>query len=152
MTTAKQAPLRCVLVANRGEIARRVFATARAMGLRTVAVHSDADAGAPFVAEADLAVRLPGSTPAETYLRGRLVVQAALAAGADCVHPGYGFLSENAGFARAVQQAGLVFVGPSPEAIDAMGYRGWIGCEYRPKGETLAGLGWMTRYRDQGGK
>jgi propionyl-CoA carboxylase alpha chain len=121
VTTAKQAPLRCVLVANRGEIARRVFATARAMGLRTVAVHSDADAGAPFVAEADLAVRLPGSTPAETYLRGGLVVQAALAAGADCVHPGYGFLSENAGFARAVQQAGLVFVGPSPEAIDAMG-------------------------------
>ena len=121
MTAATQGLLSCVLVANRGEVARRLFTTARAMGLRTVAVHSDADAGAPFVAEADLAVRLPGSTPAETYLRGDLVIEAALAAGADCVHPGYGFLSENAGFARAVQEAGLVFIGPSPEAIDAMG-------------------------------
>ena len=115
------APLRCVLVANRGEIARRVFSTARAMGLRTVAVHSDADAGAPFVREADLAVRLPGSTPTETYLRGDLVVEAALRTGADCVHPGYGFLSENAAFARAVTAAGLVFVGPSAEAVEAMG-------------------------------
>lgn len=122
MTTPESARvLRCVLVANRGEIARRVFATARAMGLRTVAVHSDADADAPFVAEADIAVRLPGSTPAETYLRGDLIVQAALDTGADCVHPGYGFLSENAGFARAVLKAGLVFVGPSPEAVEAMG-------------------------------
>ncbi len=121
MAGKDEKPLRCVLVANRGEIARRVFATARTMGLRTVAVHSGADADAPFVAEADLAVRLPGSTPTETYLRADLVVEAALAAGADCVHPGYGFLSENAGFARAVQDAGLVFVGPSPEAIEAMG-------------------------------
>jgi propionyl-CoA carboxylase alpha chain len=111
----------CVLVANRGEIARRVFATARAMGLRTVAVHSDADAWAPFVREADLAVRLPGNTPAETYLRADLIVDAARRAGADCVHPGYGFLSENAGFAQAVEAAGLVFVGPSPAAIEAMG-------------------------------
>lgn len=115
------AALRSVLVANRGEIARRVFATARAMGLRGIAVYSDADADAPFVADADVAVRLPGSTPAETYLRADSIVAAALQAGADCVHPGYGFLSENADFARAVQAAGLVFVGPSAGAIEAMG-------------------------------
>ncbi len=119
--TRLTAPITCLLVANRGEIARRVMTTARAMGVRTVAVFSDADAGAPFVREADLAVRLPGSTPAETYLRGDLVVAAALRAGADAVHPGYGFLSESAGFARAVQDAGLTWVGPSPEAVEAMG-------------------------------
>ncbi len=93
------------------------------MGIATVAVYSDADAGAPFVGEADVAVRLPGVTPAETYLRGDLVVAAALRAGADAVHPGYGFLSENAGFARAVLDAGLVWVGPPPAAIEAMGVK-----------------------------
>jgi propionyl-CoA carboxylase alpha chain len=113
--------VRSVLVANRGEIARRVFRTARLMGLSTVAVFSDADAELPFVREADAAVRLPGNTAVETYLRGDLVIAAALRAGADAIHPGYGFLSENAEFARQVVDAGLTWVGPPPEAIESMG-------------------------------
>ncbi|MBU3066067.1 biotin/lipoyl-binding protein [Nocardia sp. NEAU-G5] len=110
-----------VLVANRGEIARRVFATCRRMGIATTAVYSDADANAPHVAEADAAIRLPGNTPGETYLRAELIVEAALAAGADAIHPGYGFLSENAEFARAVQDAGLIWIGPPVAAIEQMG-------------------------------
>ncbi|WP_344337589.1 biotin carboxylase N-terminal domain-containing protein [Brevibacterium salitolerans] len=119
--TAQPSPLTRVLVANRGEIARRVFATCRARGIGTVAVFSDADADAAFVSEADSAVRLPGTSPADTYLRGDLVVEAALSAGADAVHPGYGFLSENADFARAVLAAGLTWIGPTPESIEQMG-------------------------------
>ncbi|MGD3112243.1 biotin carboxylase N-terminal domain-containing protein [Streptomyces sp. YGL11-2] len=112
--------IRSVLVANRGEIARRVFRTCRDLGIATVAVHSDADADAPHVREADTAVRLWGDAPADTYLRGDLIVKAALAAGADAVHPGYGFLSESEEFAAAVADAGLCWIGPPPAAIAAM--------------------------------
>jgi len=110
-----------LLVANRGEIARRVFRTCRDAGIGTVAVFSDADADAPHTAEADVAVRLPGNAPADTYLRAELLIKAAVETGADAIHPGYGFLSENAAFARAVIDAGLTWVGPPPEAIESMG-------------------------------
>ncbi|TCC40386.1 acetyl/propionyl/methylcrotonyl-CoA carboxylase subunit alpha [Kribbella speibonae] len=110
-----------VLVANRGEIARRIFRTARSLGLSTVAVYSTADAGMPFVDEADAAVHLPGNAPGDTYLRADLIIDAARRAGADAVHPGYGFLSENAAFAQAVIDAGLTWIGPPVDAISSMG-------------------------------
>ncbi|HEY7177044.1 MAG TPA: biotin carboxylase N-terminal domain-containing protein, partial [Micromonosporaceae bacterium] len=113
--------IRRLLVANRGEIARRIFATCRAMGIETVAVYSDPDADMPYVAEADYAVRLPGSAPSMTYLRSDLLVNAARKAGADAVHPGYGFLSERAEFAEAVTDAKLTWVGPPANVIAAMG-------------------------------
>jgi propionyl-CoA carboxylase alpha chain len=113
--------IRRLLVANRGEIARRIFATCRAMGIETVAVYSDADADAAYVAEADYAVRLPGSSPSATYLRSDLLVNAARKAGADAIHPGYGFLSERAEFAEAVVGAGLTWIGPPAKVIAMMG-------------------------------
>jgi len=110
-----------LLVANRGEIARRILRTAARMGLRTVAVHSEADADLPFVAEADAAVLLGPAPPAESYLDVSRVLEAAARCGVDAVHPGYGFLAENAEFAQRVIDAGLIWVGPAPDAIDAMG-------------------------------
>lgn len=114
-------PFRKILVANRGEIALRVMRTARRLGFSTVAVYSDADAGAPHVLAADQAVRIGPSPPAQSYLRIDAILAAASATGADAVHPGYGFLAENAEFAAACRDAGLVFIGPSSEAIAAMG-------------------------------
>ena len=112
-----------ILIANRGEIACRVMETAQAMGVRCVAVYSDADRAAKHVAMADAAVHIGGSAPAESYLRGDVIIQAALDTGAQAIHPGYGFLSENPDFVEAVEAAGLVFIGPSASAIRAMGLK-----------------------------
>ena len=112
-----------VLIANRGEIACRVIRTARAMGLKTVAVYSDADRDAQHVRRADVAVHIGGAAPGESYLRGDRIIAAALETGAGAIHPGYGFLSENPEFVGAVEAAGLVFVGPSAAAIRAMGLK-----------------------------
>jgi len=113
--------LESVLVANRGEIARRVIRTARRMGIRAVAVYSDADADLPYVSEADQAVHIGPAQPARSYLNAKALLAAAAQAGAQAVHPGYGFLAENADFAAQVLAAGLTWVGPSPEAIERMG-------------------------------
>ncbi|ARU01124.1 acetyl/propionyl/methylcrotonyl-CoA carboxylase subunit alpha [Yoonia vestfoldensis] len=112
-----------ILIANRGEIACRIIRTARAMGVRSVAVYSDADAGALHVQQADQAVRLGPAPVADSYLRGDLIIQAALDTGAQAIHPGYGFLSENPDFVDQVTQAGLVFIGPNAAAIRAMGLK-----------------------------
>jgi acetyl-CoA/propionyl-CoA carboxylase biotin carboxyl carrier protein len=114
-------PFDSVLVANRGEIAVRIIRTVRALGLRSLVVFHDVDAETPAVAMADEAIRIDGPTPVAAYLDGTQILQAAKRAGAGAIHPGYGFLSENATFARATAAAGLIFVGPTPEAIDLMG-------------------------------
>jgi len=110
-----------VLVANRGEIARRVVRTARALGVRTIVVHHPVDAGLPFVAEADEAVCIDRTPPVSAYLDVEAIIEAGRRTGAASVHPGYGFLAENADFARAVESAGMVWVGPRPETIEEMG-------------------------------
>ncbi len=110
-----------LLIANRGEIARRIIRGAHSMGIGTVAIYADGDADAPFVSEADQAIPLRGRTSTETYLDVKKVLEACERSGADAVHPGYGFLAENASFAKAVEDAGLIWVGPSPEAISSMG-------------------------------
>jgi 3-methylcrotonyl-CoA carboxylase alpha subunit len=112
-----------VLIANRGEIACRVASTARRLGVRTVAVYSDADANAKHVGACDEAVHIGGSAPKDSYLRWERIIEAAKATGAQAIHPGYGFLSENEEFARACAEAGLVFIGPPPSAIQAMGLK-----------------------------
>jgi geranyl-CoA carboxylase alpha subunit len=117
----KRAPFRKILIANRGEISLRIMRTARRLGYGVVAVYSDADAGALHVREADEAVRIGEALPAQSYLRIEAIIAAAKASGADAVHPGYGFLAENEDFAASCRDAGLVFIGPSPEAIRAMG-------------------------------
>ena len=112
-----------ILIANRGEIACRVIDTARKLGVRTVAVYSDADRGARHVSLADEAVHIGGPAPRDSYLRGDVIIQAALDTGAEAIHPGYGFLSENPDFVDAVTAAGLVFIGPSASAIRKMGLK-----------------------------
>ena len=112
-----------ILIANRGEIACRVIETARSLGVTCVAVHSDVDAGAKHVQMADMAVHVGGNAPADSYLRGDVIIQAALDTGAQAIHPGYGFLSENPDFVDQVAAAGLVFIGPSADAIRAMGLK-----------------------------
>ena len=114
-------PIRKILIANRGEIALRVIRTCREMGIRTVSVYSEADRTAPHVLAADEALPIGPSPSRESYLHAGRILGAAAASGADAIHPGYGFLSENPGFARSVRAAGLVFVGPSPETIGSMG-------------------------------
>ena len=110
-----------ILIANRGEIACRIMRTAKAMGIATVAVYSDADAGTPHVAMADEAVNIGAAASSESYLRGDRIIQAALDSGAQAIHPGFGFLSENAEFVAAVEAAGLTFIGPDTHAIKIMG-------------------------------
>src|ERR1700744_3904919 len=115
--------LESLLIANRGEIARRIIRTARRLGVRTVAVYSDADARMPFVREADMAERIGPAPARESYLDAAKILAAAARTKAQAIHPGYGFLSENAEFAEAVERAGLIWVGPPPHAIRAMGLK-----------------------------
>ena len=114
-------PITRLLIANRGEIARRIIRTAHEMGIATVAIYADGDADAPFVHDADSAIALGGKSSADTYLNVEKVLAACKRSGADAVHPGYGFLSENSAFADAVVAAGIIWVGPSSQAIAQMG-------------------------------
>src|SRR5690606_11158210 len=121
LSTENLRPINAILIANRGEIAVRVIRTARSMGIRTIAIYSDADANALHVKLADEAFAIGPAPARESYLRGDVILAAAKAAGADAIHPGYGFLSENADFAEQVEKAGLIFIGPPASSIRAMG-------------------------------
>lgn len=121
--TQTPAKIRRVLVANRGEIALRVMRTARRLGIESVAVFSDADVDAQHAKFAEKAYRIGEASPLKSYLRAERIIEVALQAGAQAIHPGYGFLSENAGFAEQCAQAGLTFMGPSPAAIRNMGLK-----------------------------
>src|SRR6187402_3329344 len=123
MSRGSKDMFRKILIANRGEIACRVAATSRRMGVKTVAVYSDADVNAKHVAACDEAVHIGGSAPKDSYLRWERIIEAAKATGAEAIHPGYGFLSENEEFAQACASAGLVFIGPPASAIKAMGLK-----------------------------
>lgn len=129
--------IRRILVANRGAVARRVLATCRAVGMETVAVYSDADAAAPHVASADWAVHLPGNAPTATYLRGDLVVAAAVKAGADAIHPGSGFLAADPDFAAAVTDAGLTWVGPPPKTLAVLADKRAVGSQLADAGVAV---------------
>jgi propionyl-CoA carboxylase alpha chain len=137
-----------VLVANRGEIARRIFRTCRDMGIATVAVYSDADHGEPHMREADEAVRLPGTSSADTYLDIEAILSAGLSTSADAVHPGYGFLAENAAFARAVIDAGLIWIGPPAKAIETMGSKLESKRLMESAGVPILGSAELTRHVD----
>jgi propionyl-CoA carboxylase alpha chain len=135
--------IRRVLVANRGEAARRVFATCRLIGIETVAVYSDADAGSPHAVEADWAVHLPGNAATATYLRGDLIVAAAHKAGADAVHPGWGFLATDPDFATAVSDAGLTWVGPSGKTLTVLADKRAVAAQL-----AEAGVAVLPRFED----
>jgi Acetyl/propionyl-CoA carboxylase, alpha subunit len=132
------APFRRVLVANRGEIAVRIIRACHELGMEAIAVYSDADATARHVRLADEAVRIGPPSPSESYLRIDAILDAARATGSDAIHPGYGFLAERSAFARAVEEAGLVFVGPPSDAIEALGDKLMPGEPHVSRGSRLS--------------
>ncbi len=144
--------IKSLLIANRGEIACRIIRTARALGIRTIAVYSDADRKALHVREADDAVHIGPSPARESYLVGEKIIAAARETGAEAIHPGYGFLSENADFAQAVIDAGLIWVGPQPQSIRAMGLKDAAKKLMDAAGQCIAGIRrQLTKLQARGG-
>jgi 3-methylcrotonyl-CoA carboxylase alpha subunit len=129
-----------LLIANRGEIACRIIRTCRRLGIQTVAVYSEADATAQHVRQADVAYPIGGPRPVDSYLRGDAIIEAAKKSGAQAIHPGYGFLSENADFAEAVERAGIAFIGPSAESMRKMGSKAGAKGDGRSWRASRAGL------------